>query len=180
MDKVSIDLSLSNVWGSWYKFRKGKKSSLELEKFTYYLEGNLYQLYLDLNNAQYHHGGYYKFITVDSKRREISVASIRDRIVHRLLYEYLIKFYDKTFIFDVWSCRKDKGLIGAIIRTQNFLDRYPASFIWRADINKFFDNVDQSILGNILSMKISDPEALKLLKEVIKSYFSAYKHERER
>ena len=117
----SIDLSLKNIWGSWRQFRKGKKATDELHEFQYYLEKNLFELCEDLNCAKYRHGNYRKFIVNDNKRREISVAHIRDRVVHRLIYDYLENIYDKTFIYDAWSCRKGKGLLGAIERTACFL-----------------------------------------------------------
>ncbi|MBI5754578.1 reverse transcriptase [Candidatus Peregrinibacteria bacterium] len=119
----SIDLSLKNIWQSWKEFRKGKKASDELHHFQYYLEKNLFELCEDLNNGRYKHGNYRKFIVNDNKRREISVAIIRDRVVHRLVYDYLEGIYDKTFIYDAWSCRKGKGLLGAIERTACFLKR---------------------------------------------------------
>jgi len=142
MGSSCIDLSLSNIWQSYFKFKKGKKLSQELEEFNYYLEENLRSLHRDLNDGNYKHSGYRKFVVTDNKRREISVASIRDRVVHRLVYEFLCSIYNETFIFDAWSCRKNKGLIGAIERTQNFVNRKPNSFIWRSDIRKFFDSVD--------------------------------------
>ncbi len=117
----SIDLSLKNIWESWFAFRKGKKATDELHNFQYFLEKNLSELFQDLNSEKYKHGNYRKFIVCENKRREISVASIRDRVVHRLVYNYLEKIYDKTFIYDAWSCRKDKGLLGAIERTACFL-----------------------------------------------------------
>jgi retron-type reverse transcriptase len=124
MGNESIDLSLKNIWKSWFEFRKGKRSDLKMHDFQYHLEKNLYELFQDLNNGHYRHGGYRKFIVCDNKRREISVASVRDRVVHRLIYDYLEKIYDKTFIYDDWSCRKGKGLLGAIERVQGFL-KYP-------------------------------------------------------
>ena len=120
----SIDLSLKNIWQSWFDFRKGKKVTSDLDNFQYSLEKNLYQLWEDLNTGTYRHGRYRKFMVCDNKRREISVAVIRDRVVHRLLYNYLEKIYDKTFIYDGWSCRKGKGLLGAIERASSFLKRY--------------------------------------------------------
>jgi retron-type reverse transcriptase len=167
----SIDLSLSNIYKSWYKFRKSKKRTAELEKFQYHLEENLRELYFDLNNKKYKHGHYSKFVVFDNKKREISVAKIRDRVVHRLVYEYLKEIYDKSFISDVWSSRNKKGLIGAIERTQKFLRDNPNSCIWRADIEKFFDNIDQKILIEILKFKIKDEKAIWLLIEIIQSYF---------
>jgi len=98
------------------------------------------------------------------------VASIRDRIVHRLLYEYLYKIYDKTFIFDVWSCRKEKGLLGAIERTEKFLSKYPNFFVWRADIKNFFNNIVPRILLEIISLRIKEVKAINILEEIIASY----------
>lgn len=149
-----------------------------MEHYTYYLEQNLYKLYHDLNNSTYRHGGYRNFVVTDNKRRRISVASIQDRIVHRLIYEYLVPIYDKTFIFDAWSCRKNKGLLGAIERTQCFLHAFPRGFIWRADITKFFDNVDREVLLLILKRKIFNVRTLALLKEVINSTDNMRERER--
>jgi len=118
-----IDLSLRNIWKSWFEFRKGKRVSDELNDFQYHLEQRLFELFRDLNNGAYRHGGYRKFVVRDNKRREISVSSVRDRVVHRLVYDFLVDLYDKTFIYDAWSCRKRKGLLGAIERAQEFLRR---------------------------------------------------------
>jgi RNA-directed DNA polymerase len=164
-----IDLGVSNLWYVWRKFRKGKRRSSELEEFSYYLENNLFCLVDELNNDSYRHGGYRVFYVTDNKKRRIAVASIRDRVVHRLLYEYLVPIYNPTFISDVWSCRKKKGLFGAIERTQKLLHQYPESFVWRSDVVKFFDNVDQEVLFELLRKRISDDRALCILREVINS-----------
>ena len=166
----SINLSLSNIWKTWYLFRKGKKRTLELDIFQYFLERNLYELFVDLNGGTYKHGAYRRFISIDNKKREISVASIRDRVVHRLLYEYLVGICDKTFIYDVWSCRSGKGLMGAIERTEEMLTRFSDSFVWRSDIKKFFDNVNKGVLTSILLRRVEDEKALRILKEIIGSY----------
>lgn len=176
---TSIDLSLSNIWYAWQKFRRGKKRSLELEYFSYYLEDNLFRLHADLNDGSYRHGGYRVFYVTDNKKRRIAVASIRDRIVHRLLYEYLVPLYDKTFIRDVWSCRKNKGLLGAIERTQQLLKTYPKSYIWRSDVVKFFDSVNRDILFTILQRSITDLRALTVLREVLESVGATRERERE-
>lgn len=164
-------------------FRQGKKPSPDIDQFAFHLEPNLLQLEQELSNGSYQHGGYRTFTVTDNKRREISVATVRDRVIHRLLYEYLVEIYDKTFIYDAWSCRKGKGVIGAINRTQNFLLRFKSSFVWRSDIIKFFDNVDTDLLFEILCRKIKEDKALWLLKEVIESFLAlgpAADAERER
>lgn len=176
MGSVSIDISLENIWQSWFDFRKGKRRTLELDYFQYFLEGNLYQIFTDLNRGTYKHGTYKKFIVTDNKRREICVASIRDRVVHRLMYEYLVRIYDHTFIYDAWSCRRGKGLVGAIERTQSFLGQFRESFVWRTDITKFFDRVSQETLFTLVSRRIDDKKALELIAEIIKNYTEPQKH----
>lgn len=171
---ASIDLSLKNIWHSWFAFRKGKKYTPELHLFQYNLESELHRLHQDLNSGNYHHGGYRKFTVNDNKRREISVAPIRDRVIHRLIYQYLTPIYDKTFIYDAWSCRLNKGLLGGIERTQAFLKACPDGYIWRSDIKKFFESIDQDVLTDILLRKIQDQNAITLIKEIISSYHSIY------
>lgn len=165
-----IDLGLRNIWKAWFAFRKGKRGSDKMHDFQYYLENRLLKLHQDLNKGTYKHGQYRHFIVCDNKRREISVSSIRDRVVHRLLYDYLVPIWDKTFVYDAWSCRKGKGLLGAIERTQQFLKSYPHSYIWRSDVQKFFDNVDHGVLFELLKRRVKDRRALLLIREVLKSY----------
>lgn len=165
-----IDLGLGNIWKAWFAFRKGKRKTCEMHEFEYHLEDRLCELHQDLNNGKYRHGAYRTFIVCDNKRRKISVSPIRDRVVHRLIYDYLVPIWDKTFIYDAWSCRKSKGLLKAIERTQKFLKSCPKSYIWRADIQKFFDNVDQRVLFSLLQRRIRDEKALILIWEVLQSY----------
>lgn len=79
---------------------------------------------------------------------------MRDRVVHRYVYDELVKIYDKSFDPDVWSCQKGKGLHKCLDRTQNILKKYPNSYVWRADIMKFFDHVDHLMLLQCLEQKI--------------------------
>lgn len=153
--------------------------TIELHTYQFYLEKNLSDLQCDLESGRYNHGSYRKFTVCDNKKREISVSGIRDRVVHHMLYDYLVPVFDKTFIYDAWSCRKGKGLLTCIERTQKFLNANPHSFVWRADISKFFDSVDQKILLKLIGKRIHAPKALRIICEVIFS-FRRKKRERER
>jgi retron-type reverse transcriptase len=165
-----MNLSIHNIWNCWYLFRKGNSKTKELQVFEYELEKNLLQLHSDLNRKIYQHGSYCQFTVFDSKKREIVVAPIRDRIVHRMVYEYLVPIFDKKFIYDVWSCRKGKGLEGAIKRAQFFAKKYKHGFVWRTDIKKFFDSVDQEVLLKCIERHVADPPTLQIIREIILSY----------
>ncbi|MDP2586623.1 MAG: hypothetical protein Q8P32_02515 [Candidatus Komeilibacteria bacterium] len=170
MGNDSIDFSLNNLWRIWYRFRRGKHASREIDEFSYHLEEQLSDLHHALTDQSYHHGSYRRVTITDNKRRDLAVAIVRDRVVHRLLYDYLVKIFDQTFIYDAWSCRKGKGLLGAITRAADFSRRLPRSWVWRADIKKFFDHVDQDVLKRCLRRRVNDPNALWLLDSVIDSY----------
>jgi RNA-directed DNA polymerase len=173
----SIDISVANIWRSYRAFRRGKKLSPAIKEFEYQLLDNILHLASSIQQSKYKHGSYAHMIVNDNKRRDIAVATVRDRAVHRLLYDYLVPIWDRTFIYDAWSCRQGKGLHSAIERAQLFMRRYPDAWLWRADITKLFDSVDKPTLKRLIRRRVQDPVALRLLDEVVDSY-SSFSEER--
>jgi RNA-directed DNA polymerase len=167
----SIDFSLSNLYKSWCNFRRGKRSSREIITFQYSLEPNLFQMQKQLEDKNYRHGNYAYYTVQDSKRREIAVAGVHDRVIHRLLYDYLLPMWDKHFIFDAWSCRPNKGLHVAVARSQDYMQANPRAWVWRADIIKFFDSVDQEVLMQVIKRRVKCADALWLIESIISSYY---------
>ncbi len=165
-----MNLSLTNVWRTWRVFRAGKKPSRAILQYEANLENNLINLCLMLNNGNYQHGGYDHKILSDKKRRDIAVATVEDRIVHRLIYDFLVQIVDKRLDPDVWSGRKDKGLHKSLERIATLVDTYPDCYVWRADIMKFFDNVDHHMLKNHLGRFVTDEKTQNLVDKVIDSY----------
>lgn len=143
---------------------------MALQNFRINLEGKLLQIHQQLSNKTYRHGGYAPFVVHDPKRREIAVADVADRIVHRLMYDYLVRVWDPSFCYDAWSCRRGKGLQGAINRAQSHSKKYRRGWLWRSDITKFFDTINQDHLKFLLSTKLPSQKTTWLLNEVISSY----------
>lgn len=166
----SIDLSLENIWRSWRRFRAGKKLTADILRWESRLLNNLRFLQESLTNGVYQSGGYMRRIIKDNKRRDIAIAGVRDRVVHRLVYDYLVEIFDQHFIYDVWSCRPDKGLIAGLQRAQKFLWWQRREYVWRADITKFFDSVNQTKLLFLLKRRVVCPMALQLCEKIIDSY----------
>lgn len=169
-DNSSITIDITSLWHAWVAFRKRKKPSRAILVFEENLEENLMALCADLQSGIYEHGSYFHKILCEKKRRDIYVASVRDRVVHRLIYEYLAPIIDTTFDFDVWSCRKDKGLHKCLVRTQVLLTRHRTSYIWRGDIHKFFDSVPHHSLMKVIDEKVVCSKTKGLLQKVISSY----------
>jgi RNA-directed DNA polymerase len=159
------------LYQAWLAFRKGKKPTGPIDRFAFGLEHYLARLARELADKSYEHGGYQAISLTEKKRRDLAVASVRDRVVHRLLYDYLLPKFDPSFDPDVWSCRTGKGLHKGLARTQQLLRKHNASYVWRADITKFFDSVDQQVLADCLTRRIDyDSTAIWLCQEVIDSY----------
>ena len=156
----------------WRLFRRGKRASREVVEFEYNLEDNLLRLAQGLQSGDYRHEGYTSFMVNDNKRRMVAVASVRDRVVHRLLYEFLVMRYDKVFVYDAWSCRPGKGLLRAHERTAEYMWKYRDGWLWRGDVKKFFDNIRHATLFHLVTRRVNEACAQRIIREVIWSYDS--------
>ena len=168
-------ISIENLFQAWSEFRKGKRKRKDVQIFERNLENNLFELHYALSNKSYRHGGYHSFYVQDPKQRHIHKAQVSARIVHHLLYKHLYKIFDKTFIYDSYSCRIEKGTHKGINRLEKFTrivskNYIQACWVLKLDIRKFFASVDHHILLELLSKRIKDQDILWLLEEVVKSF----------
>jgi RNA-directed DNA polymerase len=166
---------LDNLYKSWRLFRRGKSQKSDVLEFERHLEDNLFALHDDLITGGYKHGTYKFFQTHDNKKRDIYVASVRDRVVHRLVYDYLVRIYEPHFISDIYSSRKEKGSHRAVKTFQYFAklidDKKPdPCFILKCDIKKYFSNINQEILLAELKKTISDDSVLYVTREIVQSF----------
>src|SRR5258707_668188 len=89
-------ISIPNLFRCWDQFKKGKGKSKEIQSFERHLEDHLFTLHDLLKVDNYKHGIYRKFSVSDPKRREISKASVQDRLVHHIVYSLLVTIFDAT------------------------------------------------------------------------------------
>ncbi|MEK7617243.1 MAG: reverse transcriptase domain-containing protein [Patescibacteria group bacterium] len=170
-------ISIENLFQAWNEFKAGKRKKKDVIVFERFLETNLYNLHLVLKNKTYRHSVYQSFYVQDPKLRHIHKASVADRVVHHLLYKYLYEIFDKTFIYDSYSCRLEKGTHKGVLRLEKFtriISNNYTKTCWalKLDIKKFFANVDHKILMKLLSQKINNSDILWLLENVINSFHS--------
>jgi len=173
-DIVSID----NLLEAWREFIKGKGNKPDVQEFSLLLMNHILSLHRELINHKYGHGGYQCFKIKDPKARIIHKASVRDRLLHHAVYRLLYPFFDKIFISDSFSCRKNKGTYKSLDRFRSFARRVSKNntrtcWILKCDIKKFFASIDQNILLEILKKYIPDKNIIYLLREIIFSFCSA-------
>lgn len=174
-------ISLENLLLAWRDFTKGKKGRKDVQQFETRLMENLILLHRDLALGTYRHAGYQEFRISDPKPRIIHKATVRDRVLHRALYRKLYPFFDRIFVADSYSCRKNKGTHLAIRQFEKYARKETKNYIqacWilKCDIRKFFANIDQYILLGIISMYIPDRKVMQLLAKIIGSFNSGTSH----
>ena len=140
-------MTFENIFLAWKEFVRDKIKKPDVVFFQSKLMDNLFALHEDLSNNTYRHGRYTAFKINDPKPRDIHKATVRDRVVHHLLYNALYDFFDKTFVYDSYSCRKNKGTHKALKRFDDFalkVSRNNTRTCWilKCDIRKFFASVD--------------------------------------
>lgn len=173
-------ISPENLLEAWKEFLKGKRGKQDVQAFSLLLMDHIFSLHTDLREKNYRHGGYQAFTITDPKPRNIHKASVRDRLLHHAIYRKLYPFFDKTFIADSFSCRMNKGTHKALNRFQTFSRKVSKNntktcWVLQGDIKKFFENIDHSILINVLGAYIPNRNIAWLLQEIIESFSSVQK-----
>ena len=101
----------------------------------------------------------------ENEKRQLALSSTSSKVVQKVLVsvlENLVKFSDKSYAF-----RKNKGTIKAINRTKDFLKQN--FWIAKADIDNFFDSIDQEILIQKLNHHIHDKKIVRLIAVFLKN-----------
>jgi hypothetical protein len=97
----------------------------------------------------------------------------RHRVVHHALCRVIEPIFDKRFIYDTYACRLNKGTLAAIQRFERFKDKLLSHYneneiyILKADIRKYFDNVDHTILLDMICATITDRDVIRLIERIL-------------
>ncbi len=154
-------ISFENLILAWKKARKGKTKKDYVIKFEDELFCNLMALHYELKFHAYSPRPLVTFILRDPKTRVISKSDFRDRIVHHAICNIIEPIFDKTFIHDSCSNRKNKGNLFALMRLQKFIrkiskngliaknkfqdNNFVVGYCLKADIKHYFQEVDHNI-----------------------------------
>ncbi len=129
------------------------------------MEKELWRLHHELKTKTYTPGPYRNFYIYERKRRKISAAPFRDRIVHHAIYNVMEPIFEPRFIYDSYACRTGKGTHRAADRAQLFARR--CRYVLKCDIKQFFPSIDHAILKSILSRWIRDEDMMWLVDVIL-------------
>jgi retron-type reverse transcriptase len=158
-------VSFRNLLHAAESAQRGKRFRPSVGAFHFQLERELWKLREELLTHTYQPGPYRSFYIHEPKKRLISAAPYRHRVVHHALTTVLEPIFERTFVRDSYACRKGKGTHAAVRRAQQFSRRY--KYVFKADIAKFFPSMDHDILKRLVARKIKDPDVLWLVGQII-------------
>src|SRR3989338_5876038 len=167
--------SYDNLFLAFKKARKHKTTLDYVKLFEKHLEDNLLVLRSELLFLCYEPKPLVDFLIRDPKTRKISKSDFRDRVVHHALCNIIEPIFEKSFIHDSYANRIGKGTLKALKRFDFFKRKSSKNntancYVLKADIKKYFENVDHGILMNIIRKKIGDKRVLWLIKKILVNY----------
>lgn len=157
--------AFENLYTAALRARRGKRYRPDVAAFHFHLEAELLGLRKDLQSKTYRPGAYRAFYIQDPKRRLISAAPYRDRVVHHALCRVIEPVFERGFIHASYANRVHKGTHAALDRCTSFAQRY--RFALKCDIEKYFPSIDHAILLEQIAHKIKCRDTLWLIERIV-------------
>jgi hypothetical protein len=124
-------ISFPNLLRAALRARRRKRFCAPVARFFFNLEGELWKLHAELAAQTYEPSAYDCFFVYEPKKRLISAAPFRDRVVHHALTGVLEPIFERSFVSDSYACRTGKGTHAAVRRAQHYARRF--RYVLKAD-----------------------------------------------
>ena len=131
--------------------KRGKGNTVDEWNFEAFWEENVHLLTEDIIKRRWKPGRSKAFVTHTPVDREIFAAWFRDRVVHHLLYAVVAPWWDKQFIYDSYSCIRNKGTDFGAMRMQKFMRQASRNgtrkaYVMKGDLSGYFMSLDRKTL----------------------------------
>ena len=160
-------LSWENLWQAYHKAARGKRGRQAAAEFEFHIAGKLLTLQRELNAGTYQPGTYRHFTIHEPKRRKISAAPFRDRVVHHALCNIIEPLFESRFHPHSYANRIGMGTHRAIDQLQLYARQY--RYVLRLDIVKHFPSLDHAVLKKELFGVIPDKRVQELISIILHS-----------
>ena len=156
-----------NLYLAFRRAAKGKRGRGPAAAFEFRLEDNLILLQDELASGSYQPGRYVNFTIHEPKRRLISAAPFRDRVVHHALCQIIEAAFERSFIHHSYANRVGKGTHRALDTCQGWMASHP--YVLQCDLRDFFPSIDHSLLQGSLNRRIQDGQTRRLIATILGS-----------
>jgi RNA-directed DNA polymerase len=142
---------LEKLFEAYYSTRKNKRNTHSCAEYEVNYESHLIALCDRLLDKTYQPKRSICFISFYPVQREIFAANFEDRIIHHFIFNAINPIFERLFIYDSYSCRKNKGTSYGIKRATRFArsvsDNYTKeAYILKLDIRGYFMNINKQVL----------------------------------
>ncbi len=146
---------------------RANPNNVDTLSFFAELEFNLVQLRQELRIGSYRPGPLRRFVIYEPKRRTISAAPFRDRVVHHALCAAVEPLFERTLTPHSFACRRGLGLHRAVKWAQWCLRR--RTFALKCDIRHYFETLDHHLLRRAIARRILDGRVRALFDRIIEN-----------
>lgn len=104
----------------------------------------------------------------DGKRRQLGIPTVIDRVIQQAITRQLIPIYERQFSENSYGFRPGRNAHQAIKRCQHYANE-GYCYVVDMDLEKFFDQVNQSKLIEVLSRTIEDGRVISLIHKYLRA-----------
>ena len=144
---------------------KGKRKKPGASAFMANFEPELLRLESELLAGSYQPGKYVEILIHEPKKRLVSAAPFRDRVVHHALCAVVCPIFERGFIDNSFANRTGKGTHRAIRTYERYRDLH--KHVLRADIYRYFPSIDHAILKAEFRRRIACHDTLALVDAIV-------------
>jgi retron-type reverse transcriptase len=157
--------TFANLLDAAKKAQRSKRFREPVLAFNDKLENKLFQLQQELETQTYQPGRYKTFEIYEPKRRIISAAPYRDRVVHHALCNVIAPIFDRTFIATTYANRTGYGSHRALHQCVEYART--SRYVLQCDIRKYFPSIDIAILKQQIRRKLKCAKTLWLIDTIL-------------
>lgn len=162
--------TIDNLFTCWQHARSNKGGRLRIQRFAEDPLRHLITIQQRLRERRYTLGPYKTFTVREKKFRDVVDAPMKDRIVHWMLYQYLLPIWQPRFIHDTFGNLPGRGTHAAIRRLAQFARSERATWVLQLDISKYFYSVNHALLKEHMLHYIGDHELRVLMTSLVDSF----------
>jgi RNA-directed DNA polymerase len=167
---VNIDL-LRQAFGELKRNAAPGVDGLTCRDYEADLERNLEDLH-----ARVHRGAYrvqpsrrVYIPKPDGRQRPLAIAALEDKIVQRAVVTVLNAIYEEEFLGFSYGFRPGRSAHDAMDALVVAIEQRKVNVILDADIQSFFDTVNQEWLIRFVEHRIGDPRIIRLIRKWLKA-----------
>ena len=152
---------LTDLFRAYFDARKNKRTSRSQIAFEVNLEHNIVSLFEEIEGRTYKPSPCVCFISHYPVKREVFASQFRDRVVHHLLYNYLLPVFEPKMIYDSYSCRVGKGSLFGVKRLEHHMrscshNYTKPAYVLKLDLKGYFMSIPRQRLFDLIVGKLPE------------------------